>query len=121
ANFTSASTRASTGGCVSKTLEKPTRGLSMQISITAELAPGISLRPSILRSAEIIASGFFVSSTEPASARYSRCRDRAKRTTIDRIQHNATIATAIRLAAPAPPFFSLLLLLRELPLQDAPD
>ena len=44
----------------------------MHISITAEFAPDISLRPSILRSAEIMASGFFVSSTEPASARYSR-------------------------------------------------
>jgi len=51
----------------------PSRGLSMHISITAEVAPGSSPRPSILRSAEIMASGFLVSSTEPASARNSRC------------------------------------------------
>ena len=40
ANFTSASTRLSTDGWVSKMLEKPSRGLSMHISITAELARG---------------------------------------------------------------------------------
>src|SRR5690348_7827172 len=79
ANFTSAATRASTGGWVSKILENPSRGLSMHISMTAEVAPGSSPRPSILRSAEIIASGFLVSSTEPASARYSRWRDSARR------------------------------------------
>src|SRR5664280_178819 len=38
ANFTSASTRLSTAGWVSKILENPSRGLSMHISITAELA-----------------------------------------------------------------------------------
>ena len=65
-------TRASTGGWVSNRLEKPSRGLSMHISITAEVAPASSPRPSILRSAEIMASGFLVSSTEPASARNSR-------------------------------------------------
>src|SRR5262249_43759107 len=70
ANFTSAATRAPTGGWVSKILENPSRGLSMHISMTADVAPGSSPRPSILRSAEIIASGFLVSSTEPASARY---------------------------------------------------
>ncbi len=55
----------------------------MHISITADVAPGSSPRPSILRSAEIMASGFFVSSTEPASARYSRERDSARRMTND--------------------------------------
>src|SRR5262249_20138378 len=63
ANFTSAATRASTDGCVSKMFENPSRGLSMHISVTAEVAPGSSPRPSILRSAAIIASGFLVSST----------------------------------------------------------
>ena len=58
----------------------------MHISITAELARSSSPRPSILRSAEIIASGFLVSSTEPASARNSRRRDSAKRMTIDSSQ-----------------------------------
>ena len=51
----------------------------MHISITAEVAPGNSPRPSILRKAEIMASGFLVSSTEPASARNSRERDKASR------------------------------------------
>ena len=55
----------------------------MHISITEEVAPGNSPRPSILRSAEIMASGFLVSSTEPASARNSRERDSASRMTND--------------------------------------
>ena len=63
----------------------------------------ISPRPSILRSAEIMASGFLVSSTEPASARYSRCRDSAKRMTMDKIQTTAISTTAIMMAMPAPP------------------
>src|SRR6266478_7009642 len=99
---TSAATRASTGGWVSKILENPSRGLSMHISITAEVASGSSPRPSILRSAEIIASGFLVSSTEPASARYSRLRESAKRMTIDSIQATAMRRTAMRIATPAP-------------------
>src|SRR5206468_1916208 len=78
--------RLSTEGCVANTSAKPWRGLSMHISITAELARSISPRPSILRSAVIMASGFLVSSTEPASARYSRWRDSARRMTTDRIQ-----------------------------------
>src|SRR6478735_4091210 len=75
----------------------------MHISMTAEFAPGISPRPSILRSAEIIASGFFVSSTDPASARYSRERDSASRTTTERSHATAISATAIRIAITAPP------------------
>ena len=63
----------------------------------------ISPRPSILRSAEIMASGFLVSSTEPASARYSRWRDSAKRMTIDRIQATTISASAMTMAMPAPP------------------
>ena len=51
----------------------------MHISMTAEVAPGSSPRPSILRSAEIMESGFFVNYTETASARNSRERDSAKR------------------------------------------
>ena len=113
ANFTSASTRLSTDGWVSKILEKPVRGLSMHISITAELALAISPRPSILRSAEIMASGFFVSSTEPESARYSRCRDSAKRMTIDSTQATTINASAMTMAMPAPPFLSPSLLEEE--------
>src|SRR5262245_1786137 len=80
----------------------------MHISMTAEVAPGSSPRPSILRSAEIIASGFLVSSTEPASARYSRLRESAKRMTIDSIQangdeHRHPRALAIAAAAAAAP------------------
>ena len=63
-------------GWVAKRLEKPVRGLSMHISITAEVEPSSSPRPSILRSAEIIASGFLVSSTAPASARFAPARER---------------------------------------------
>ena len=74
----------------------------MHISMTAEVAPGSSPRPSILRSAEIIASGFLVSSTEPASARYSRRRDSANRMTIDRTHASVMSTTAIRIATPAP-------------------
>src|SRR5215210_673458 len=100
--------RASTEGWVANRSAKPSRGLSMHISITAEVAPSSSPRFSILRSAEIIASGFLVSSTEPASARNSRERDSAKRTTSDRNQASAISATAIRIAmiAPPPPFLS---------------
>ena len=94
ANFTSAATRASTEGWVANRSAKPSRGLSMHISITAELAEASSPRPSILRSAEIMASGFLVSSTEPESARYSRWRDSAKRMTMDSI--HATAISAMR-------------------------
>lgn len=59
AYFTSALTRESTDGWVANRSAKPSRGLSMHISMTAEVAPGNSPRPSILRSAEIIASGLF--------------------------------------------------------------
>src|SRR4051812_10011685 len=95
--------RASTGGCVSKIFEKPSRGLSTHISITAEVAPGNSPRFSILRSAEIMASGFLVNSTEPASARYSRERDSASRTTSDNAQASAISATARMTTITAPP------------------
>src|SRR6476619_6035555 len=83
----------------------------MHISSTAELAPGISPRPSILRNAEIMASGFFVSSTEPASARYSRERDSASFTTCDSSQATtiSAIATMTTMTAPPPePLLSLL-------------
>ena len=95
-------------GWVAKMSVKSVRGLSMHISITAELARGSSPRPSILRSAMIMASGFLVSSTEPASARYSRWRDKAKRITIDSIQETTIRPMAMRMAMPAPPFLSLL-------------
>jgi hypothetical protein len=81
--LTKAATRLSTDGWVSNNSPKPWRGLSTHISITAEVAPGSSPRLSILRSAKIMASGFLVSSTEPASARNSRERDSASRMTND--------------------------------------
>src|ERR1700756_1980684 len=90
---------------------KPSRGLSTQSSITAEVASGNSPRPSILRSAEIIASGFLVSSTEPASARNSRERDSASLTSCDSAQAttiSTTASTMTRTAAPPPPLRSLL-------------
>jgi hypothetical protein len=74
----------------------------MHICIIAEVAPGSSPRPSILRSAMIIASGFFVSSTEPASASCSRVRDKASRTTIDKSQASAISTIAINSAAVGP-------------------
>src|SRR5258708_29835736 len=57
-----------------------------------------------------MASGFFVSSTEPASAKSSRDRDNASRTTSDSAQASAISATAriITKMAPPPPLLSLL-------------
>src|SRR5215467_10136848 len=89
----------------------PSRGLSTQSSMTAEVASGSSPRPSILRSAEIMASGFLVSSTEPASARYSRERDSASLTSCDSAQAtmiSTTASTTTRTAAPPPLLRSLL-------------
>src|SRR6185312_15704967 len=111
ANLTSASTRDCTEGWVANKSAKPSRGLSTQSSITAEVAPGSSPRPSILRSAEIMASGFLVSSTEPASANSSRERDSASFTSCDSAQAStiSTTATMMMTAAPPPPpFLSLL-------------
>src|SRR6266581_5672171 len=104
ANFTSASTRESTEGWVANRSAKPSRGLSTHSSITAEVAPGSSPRFSILRSAEIIASGFLVSSTEPASASSSRDRDSASFTTWDNSQARmiSAIATITMMIAPPP-------------------
>src|SRR5438552_13907669 len=85
----------------------------MHISITAEVAPGSSPRPSILRSAEIMASGFLVSSTEPASARYSRDRDSASFTTCDSAQASTISAMATMTTMMAPPPEPLLSLLDE--------
>src|ERR1700737_811990 len=111
ANFTSASTLDCTEGWVANKSAKPSRGLSTHSSITAEVAPGSSPRFSILRSAEIMASGFFVNSTDPASARSSRERDSASRTSCDNSQASAISTTAMmmtRIAAPPPePFLSL--------------
>src|ERR1700760_1694360 len=75
----------------------------MHISITAEVARLSSPRPSILRKAEIMASGFLVSSTDPASARNSRERDKASRTSCDSAQASAISATASRTTRMAPP------------------
>src|ERR1700710_1191255 len=110
ANLTSAATRESTEGGVANRSANPSRGLSGHISITAEVAPGSSPRFSILRSAEIMASGFLVSSTDPASASSSRERDSASLTTCDnspasRINATAMMTTTI---APPPPLLSLL-------------
>src|SRR6266478_2439297 len=103
ANFTSAWTRESTEGWVANRSAKPSRGLSTHNSITAEVAPGSSPRYSILRSAEIMASGFFVSSTDPASASSSRDRESASFTTCDSSQASAISATAIMTTMMAPP------------------
>src|SRR5947209_6095997 len=75
----------------------------MHISMTADVASGSSPRPSILRSAEIMASGFLVNSTEPASAKNSRERDSASRTSCDRAQASAISATARMMMKIAPP------------------
>ena len=85
----------------------------MQSSITAEVAPGSSPRFSILRSAEIMASGFFVSSTEPASANSSRDRDSASLTTCDNSHASTISATAMMTTTIAPPPEPLLLLSEE--------
>src|SRR3954447_15682068 len=118
AYLTSAATRESTEGWVANRSAKPSRGLSRHISITAEVAPGSSPRFSILRSAEIMASGFLVNSTEPASANSSRDRDSARRTTSDSAQATAISATARMMTkiAPPPP-----LLLLSLPDEDEDD
>src|SRR6266576_1260964 len=103
ANFTSAWTRESTEGWVANRSAKPSRGLSTHNSITAEVAPGSSPRFSILRSAVIMASGFFVSSTEPASASSSRDRDSASLTTCDNSEASMISATATITTMMAPP------------------
>src|SRR5450755_357190 len=87
----------------------------MHNSITAEVAPGSSPRFSILRSAEIMASGFLVSSTDPASASSSRDRDSASFTSCDNSQASAISATAMMTTTMAPPPPELLL---SLPLSD---
>src|SRR5882757_432101 len=103
ANFTSAWTRESTEGWVANRSAKPSRGLSTHNSMTAEVAPGSSPRFSILRSAEIMASGFFVSSTDPASASSSRDRDSASFTTCDNSQATTISAIAMMTTTMAPP------------------
>src|SRR4051812_48863350 len=103
AYLTSAAMRESTDGWVANRSAKPSRGLSTHISITAEVARGSSPRFSILRSAEIMASGFLVSSTDPASAKNSRERDKASRTTSDNAQASAISATARMTTMNAPP------------------
>jgi hypothetical protein len=75
----------------------------MHNSITAEVAPGSSPRFSILRSAEIMASGFLVSSTDPASASSSRDRDSASLTTCDNSQASRISTTAMMMTMTAPP------------------
>src|SRR4029079_12586041 len=76
---------------------------STHSSMTAEVAPGSSPRFSILRSAEIMASGFFVNSTEPASASNSRDRDSASLTTCDNSQATTIKAMAMMTTTMAPP------------------
>src|SRR3954453_19372049 len=105
ANFTSACTLESTEGWVANRSAKPSRGLSMHNSMIAEVAPGSSPRFSILRSAEIMASGFLVSSTDRASASSSPDRDSASLTTCDKSQAimRRTIAMMTTVTAPPPP------------------
>ena len=54
-----------------------------------------------------MASGFLVNSTEPASAKYSRERDSAKRITSDKNHAIAINTSAITMAAAPPPPFLL--------------
>ena len=61
----------------------------------------------------IIASGFLVSSAEPASARYSRERDSASFTTCDNSQASTISAIATMTTMTAPPPELLLSLLDE--------
>src|SRR4030081_72899 len=103
ANFTSAWTRETTEGGVANRSAKPSRGLSTHNSITAEVAPGSSPRFSILRSAEIMASGFLVNSTDPASASSSRDRDSASLTSCHTSQASAISTTARMTTTTAPP------------------
>src|SRR5262245_10997085 len=95
--------RESTDGWVANRSANPSRGLSTQSSMTAEVAPSSSPRFSILRSAVIMASGFLVSSTEPASASNSRDRDSASLTTCDNSQASRISTTAMMTAKIAPP------------------
>src|SRR4051794_35684165 len=95
--------RSSIGGWVAKRSAKPERGLSTHISMRPDGTPSSSPLPEIFIKAEIMASGFLVSSTEPASARYSRERDSAKRITSESAQASAISASAIRTARNAPP------------------
>src|SRR5215216_6493908 len=95
--------RSSIGGWVAKRSAKPERGLSTHISMSPDGTPSSSPLPAIFISAEIIASGFLVSSTEPASARYSRERESAKRITSESAQAMAISASAMRIARKAPP------------------
>src|SRR5689334_1090493 len=121
AKLTSALMRESTDGCVANRSAKPSRGLSTHNSMTADVAPVSSQRPSILRSAVIMASGFLVSSTEPASARYSRERDNASFTTCDNSQASTISAIATTTTMTAPPPELLLSLLDEEESDDEED
>src|SRR5689334_13356940 len=121
AKATSLSIRDCTEGWVANRSAKPSRGLSTQSSITAEVAPGSSPRPSILRSAVIMASGFLVSSTEPASARYSRDRDSASLTTWESSHASTISAIATMTTMTAPPPELLLSLLDEEELDEEDD
>src|SRR3954465_12823723 len=81
--------------------------------MTADVAPGSSPRFSILRSAVIMASGFLVSSTEPASASNSRDRDSASFTICDSSHASMISATAMMTTMIAPPPELFLLLSEE--------
>ena len=72
--------RCSSGGWVANRAGTPLSfGVSMKKACMREGMSGIAAWPSILRRAEIIASGSFVSSTDPASAMNSRAREMARR------------------------------------------
>ena len=72
------------------------------MSITPDGTPSISARPEILSRAEIIASGFLVSSTAPASARYSRERDSDSRISTARNHEIAITAMPTTMASALP-------------------
>src|SRR5437588_5383000 len=106
--LTMAATLSSTDGWVANRPDTGRiAGVSMKKACMRDGMSGIAEWPSILRNALIIASGFLVKSTEPASAMNSRERDMAKRMTIESPQEIAMIAIAIRITMMiAAPFLS---------------
>ena len=81
----------------------PMRGFSKAISFISAGMFESSALPDIFCSARIMASGFFVSSTAPASAIYSRFLDKAKRVSIASRYETPMIAMAKKISAPALP------------------
>ena len=96
--------RCSMGGCVAQS-ETPRAPAACSSSMAwIWLGRTISARPSIRRRAAIMASASPVICTAPASARYSRLRDRAMRRATDNTPASTTmIRPMTRMAALMPP------------------